>query len=73
MLNRKIEAARNIEHQEKNKEAVEKTKRTGREKSTIETITENTMVRQVGRTLAREIVRGLLGVLGVSTATRRRR
>jgi uncharacterized protein len=73
MLNRKIEAARKLEHQEKNKEAVEKTKRTGREKSTIETITENTMVRQVGRTLAREIVRGLLGVLGVSTATRRRR
>jgi DNA helicase HerA-like ATPase len=73
MLSRKIEAARDTEQQEKNIEAVEKAKKTGREKSTIESITENTMVRQVGRTLAREIVRGLLGVLGVSTATRRRR
>jgi hypothetical protein len=31
------------------------------------------MVRQVGRTVARELARGLLGVLGVSAAARKRR
>lgn len=35
------------------------------EKSTIEKISENTMVRQVGRTVVREVARGLLGVLGL--------
>ena len=34
------------------------------EKSTIEKISENTMVRQVGRTVIKEVARGLLGVLG---------
>jgi uncharacterized protein len=35
------------------------------EKSTIEKISENTMVRQVGRTVVKEVARGLLGVLGL--------
>ena len=35
------------------------------EKSTIEKLSENTMVRQVGRTVMREVTRGLLGVLGI--------
>lgn len=35
------------------------------EKSTIEKISENTMVRQVGRTVFKEMARGLLGVLGI--------
>ena len=35
------------------------------EKSTIEKISENTMVRQVGRTVMKEVARGLLGVLGL--------
>jgi DNA helicase HerA-like ATPase len=35
------------------------------EKSTIEEISENTMVRQVGRTVMKEVTRGLLGVLGL--------
>ncbi|GAB4417654.1 MAG: DUF853 family protein [Bacteroidia bacterium] len=43
------------------------------EKSVIEKISENTMVRQVGRTLARELTRGLLGVLGVGGSTTKRR
>ena len=38
-----------------------------KETSTIEDISKNTMVRQVGRTVFRELTRGLLGVLGVKT------
>ena len=45
----------------------EKTKKKSlkEEKSTIEKISENTMVRQVGRTVFKEVARGLLGVLGI--------
>lgn len=38
-----------------------------KETSVIEDISKNTMVRQVGRTVFRELTRGLLGVLGVKT------
>lgn len=48
-------------------------RRSAREKSTLEKLSENTMVRQVGRTLASSLTRGLLGVLGVKTTTRRRK
>ncbi len=41
------------------------------EKSTLEKVLSNTTTRQVGRTVARELTRGLLGVLGVKTTTRR--
>jgi hypothetical protein len=43
-----------------------------KETSVIEDISKNTMVRQVGRTVFRELARGLLGVLGVKTSGRRR-
>lgn len=36
----------------------------------IETLSKNTMVRQLGRTLVRELSRGLLGVLGASSRRR---
>lgn len=39
-------------------------KSTKPEKSTIEKISENTMVRQMGRSVVKEVTRGLLGVLG---------
>ena len=42
-----------------------------KEESTIEKVTKNTMVRQVGNTLMRELTRGLLGVLGLKTTRRR--
>lgn len=46
----------------------------GREKSTFERVMSNTTTRQIGRTVARELTRGLLGVLGVrATTTRRKR
>lgn len=35
------------------------------EKSTFEKVIDNTTTRQIGRTLARELARGLLGILGV--------
>jgi len=44
-----------------------------KEKSTFEKIMGSTVTRQVGRTVARELTRGLLGVLGVRTTVRRKR
>jgi hypothetical protein len=46
--------------------------RAKREKSTLEQVFDSTTGRQIGRTVARELTRGLLGVLGVKTTTRRR-
>ncbi|MBK9931828.1 MAG: DUF853 family protein [Saprospiraceae bacterium] len=42
------------------------------EKSTMEKIMDSTVTRQVGRTVARELTRGLLGVLGVRTTARKK-
>lgn len=47
--------------------------RTRQEPTLMEELSKNTMVRQVGRTLAREVARGLLGVLGLGGSSRRRR
>lgn len=44
-----------------------------KEKSTFEKVFESTTTRQIGRTVARELTRGILGVLGVSTTKRRSR
>lgn len=43
------------------------------EKSTLETILDNSVTRQVGRTAANVITRSLLGALGLSSGTRRRK
>jgi len=43
------------------------------EKSTVESILNNPLTRQVGRTVAREVTRGLLGILGISGTTKRKR
>lgn len=40
------------------------------EKSTVEKVLTSTTARQVGRTVARELTRGLLGVLGIGGSTR---
>ena len=48
-----------------------KPERKGRpEPSTLEKVSKNTMVRQVGRTVMRELTRGLLGVLGIRSRRR---
>ncbi len=68
ILSAKIEDATSDEH----KDVITKQKTKARqEKSTLEKIFSNTTTRQVGRTVARELTRGILGVLGVKTTTRR--
>ncbi len=44
-----------------------------REKSTLEKMMNSTVTRQVGRTVARELTRGLLGMFGIKTTQRRTR
>jgi DNA helicase HerA-like ATPase len=61
ILNSKLKAAT----ENKEEEPTEEKKSTKEEKSAIEKISENTMVRQVGRTVMKEVARGLLGVLGL--------
>jgi len=46
------------------------TKPARKEPSVLEGLSKNTMVRQVGNTIVRELARGLLGVLGVKTRRR---
>ncbi len=67
ILNAKLKAAAEDTSEEdaSTGSATNKKKSTKEEKSTIEKITENTMVRQVGRTVFKEVARGLLGVLGL--------
>ncbi len=76
ILNGKIEDARNEEHQaelQKQRDAAKKVSSRRKEKSTFEKIMTSTTTRQIGRTIARELTRGLLGALGVKTTRRRRR
>lgn len=55
-------------------EAIHQTTHPKEEKgfSTLEALSKNTMARQLGRTVVREVTRGLLGVLGISSSKRRR-
>jgi hypothetical protein len=73
ILSGKIEEAQEEAHQEEMRRQNEAGSRsTSRgEKSTFEKVINNTTTRQIGRTIARELTRGLLGVLGVKTTTRR--
>ena len=69
MLTRRIDKATSKEHKKKiakdNKRA-EKTIRKGKkEPSMVESLSKNTMVRQLGRTIFRELTRGLLGAFGM--------
>lgn len=77
ILAQKIEYAQEQEQREEMLKQREKARTTStrgrRQKSTIEQIMSNPTTRQIGRTVARELTRGLLGVLGVSTTRRRKR
>jgi DNA helicase HerA-like ATPase len=81
ILTEKIEEAQEKKRQEELREQQEKAAETssrrhvrgGEESSLLEELSKNTLVRQVGRTVARELTRGLLGVLGVKSRSRRRR
>ena len=65
MLNAKLKAAEETETATPAETKAKKS--TKKEKSTIEKLSENTMVRQVGRTVMKEVARGLLGVLGLGS------
>lgn len=77
ILQAKIEAAREEEHQQEIQEQLDKAKRgrsrSRREKSILEKIMSNPTTRQIGRTVARELTRGLLSAMGVRSTRRRRR
>ena len=77
ILEEKMEAAAKAEHKAEMEKQQEKASRSSsrsrrREKSTFEKVMNSTTTRQIGRTIAREFTRGLLGVLGISTTRRRR-
>ena len=75
ILTRKIKAAEELAYEMKEAETRHRStsRRRGREKSTLEKVMGSTTTRQIGRTVAREITRGLLGVLGISTTRRRKK
>ena len=75
ILGEKIEDAQKAEKQAELKKQQSKASRSrGRkEKSTIEKVMTSTTTRQIGRTIARELTRGLLGVLGIGGKSKRRK
>ncbi len=81
ILTEKMNKAFEAEKQEELKQQQEKARNTStrstgskrREKSTLEQIVDSPTTRQIGRTIARELTRGLLGVLGVGGTSRRRK
>ena len=66
ILSARIEEFKSEKHQEKRKS------QRRREKSTLEKVVNSTTTRQIGRTVARELTRGLLDALGIPTGRRRR-
>ena len=76
ILKAKLERAQSEEEQERLREQKSKakstSKRRGAEKSTFEKVVNSTTTRQIGRTVARELTRGLLGVLGIKQTRRRK-
>jgi uncharacterized protein len=75
ILEAKINNAK-AQSEEEEVEAPKPRARTSKEKeepSTIEKLTKNTMVRQVGNTIVREVARGLLGVLGLGGKSKKGR
>jgi DNA helicase HerA-like ATPase len=75
MLEAKLHNARTEEGEEEVEvETKKQTKATTKEDpSVIERMTKNTMVRQVGNTVMRELARGILGVLGLGGKTTKRK
>lgn len=69
ILNRKIQFA--SQKEDRKIGTVPPGRRVTKEKSTLENILDSPVTRQVGRTVAREITRGLLGVLGISGSVSR--
>jgi len=76
ILSQKIEEAQSEKGQEvlrKEKEKASKVVRKKKEKpGMFESMSKNTMLRQLGRTVVREVTRGLLGALGIKPTSRRK-
>jgi hypothetical protein len=66
ILSRKLEQEEVVEEETK---VSKTTKRTSKEKSTVEKVLSSS----VTRTIMREVTRGLLGVLGIKSSTRRKK
>ncbi len=74
ILEKKINEAASEEHQKELEKQKKKAKKSSKkEKSWLESVYNSTTTRQIGRTVARELTRGILGVLGIRTTRRRRR
>lgn len=76
ILTTKIEEARSQEHEaemyrQREEEERSSAPRGRQEKSVAEKVLSSPATRSIGTTIARELTRGLLGVLGVKTTTRR--
>lgn len=69
LLNKKISSINEAEEDREDKKEVS----SGKEKGTFEEIFNHTITKQIGRTIFRELTRGLLGALGVNKRTGRRR
>lgn len=69
MLKGKLDEAKSDEHKQNMEQQQEEVKKASRSKkeepSLFEQASKNTMVRQIGRTIFRELTRGILGALGV--------
>ncbi|HMS32582.1 MAG TPA: DUF853 family protein [Ignavibacteria bacterium] len=68
ILNKKLQDAQQLDPVEEKKSSG-----TREEKSTVEKVLTSTTARQVGRTVARELTRGILGVLGIGGSTSSKR
>lgn len=74
LLTKKVESLQEGESAEENSANQNKTEKKSKpEKSVIEKVSENTMVRQIGRTVVKEVARGLLGVLGLGGTSKRKK
>ena len=71
ILNRKIEQV-NQDKETEIEARQESSDRKGKEKSVVGEILGSTVTRQIGRTVAREVTRGLLGILGIGGTKRRK-
>lgn len=73
ILTEKINSAQKAADEDEAAKPDTKSKSAPKEKSTLEKMTSNPMIKQVGNTFIREVTRGLLGVLGVKTSSTRKK
>jgi DNA helicase HerA-like ATPase len=72
ILSGKIQTAQSQEIQEELRKEKEKARKSSRyEKTTFDKVFNSTTTRQIGRTVARELTRGLLGMLGIKKSSSR--